>query len=104
MRVKQITLETLDEVRRDVQQLRTEGLGGIGYTVIDVEPLSYMQLLDRLLALGELPRPAAVVVLFNSTDDTRRQLRRIRRNQGKSLGNLTVFTVAALSEFSEVLP
>lgn len=102
MRAKHITIETLAEVRQDVQQLQAEGL--VGYTVIDVGPLNYMRLLDRLYELGDLPRPAAVAVLFNSTDDTRRQLRRIRRNHGGFLDNLTVFTVAALSEFSEVLP
>lgn len=101
MRVKHITFETLDEVRQDVQQLQVEGK--VGYTAIDVAPLNYMRLLDRLRELVGLPRPPAVVVLFNSTDVTRGQLRRIRRNHGKSLGDLTVFTVAALSELSEVL-
>ncbi|MCY1393216.1 hypothetical protein D9M71_81050 [compost metagenome] len=100
MHVKPINLDSLNEVLNSVQQRLSAG--ETRYCDLDASNLSYLGLLGRLQSLVGGSSPVSVVVLRNCTEVTLKQLRRIRRNQGKALEDLTVYTVPALSDGSEV--
>ncbi|ERI50885.1 hypothetical protein N878_07580 [Pseudomonas sp. EGD-AK9] len=56
------------------------------------EPGGYTWLLDRLRAIGS-PDTKSVVFLFGADATTLQQLKRIRRNKGTNLGDMTVYAV-----------
>ncbi|SFT49643.1 hypothetical protein [Pseudomonas marincola] len=56
------------------------------------EPLSYTGLLDRLREVGSAGA-TSFVFLFGAGATQAQQLKRIRRNQGPALGDLTVYAV-----------
>lgn len=101
MHVKQIDVSrSLDEV---LAELKTSLDGDLRDRLeLDAQRLTYMGLLHRLVNFANSEANAPTVLLVNCTDTTLKQLRRIRRNQGKALEDLTVYTIPALSDGSEV--
>lgn len=56
------------------------------------DPAGYTWLLDRLREIGS-PDTKSVVFLFGADATHLQQLKRIRRNQGAALGDMTVYAV-----------
>ncbi|NUU37357.1 hypothetical protein [Pseudomonas sp. C2B4] len=56
------------------------------------DPLSYTGLLDRLREVASA-NATSVVFLFGAGATQHQQLKRIRRNQGAALGDMTIYTV-----------
>ncbi|MDF3935324.1 hypothetical protein [Pseudomonas citronellolis] len=65
------------------------------------ELLSYTGLLDRLRAVAGASS-TSIVFLFGADAPQLQQLKRIRRNHGAAMGDMTVYAVTSLSELSEV--
>lgn len=69
-------------------------LRGAGWAEVDATGMGYVALLNRLTKLGSSGQ-AVSVLLTNCTEDTLKKLRRLRRKQGKSVGEVTVYTLPA---------
>lgn len=67
---------------------------GAGWVELDATGLGYVSLLNRLTRIGSNGQPVTVL-LNNCTEDTIKKLRRLRRKQGKSVGDVTVYTLQA---------
>ncbi|WP_454255155.1 hypothetical protein [Pseudomonas sp. Marseille-Q8238] len=61
------------------------------------EPAGYTWLLDRLRAIGRTDT-SSVVFLLGADATHFQQLKRIRRNKGAALGDMTVYAVEVPSE------
>lgn len=69
-------------------------LRGSGWDEVDAIGMGYVTLLNRLTKIGSSGQPVSVL-LTNCTEDTLKKLRRLRRKQGKSVGEVTVYTLQA---------
>lgn len=69
-------------------------LRGAGWAEVDATGMGYVTLLNRLTKIGSSGQPVSVL-LTNCTEDTLKKLRRLRRKQGKSVGEVTVYTLQA---------
>lgn len=67
---------------------------GADWVELDAAGLGYISLLNRLTKIGSNGQPMSVL-LNNCTKDTLKKLRRLRRKQGKSVGDVTVYTLQA---------
>lgn len=63
---------------------------------IDARPLTYMGLNHKLCAAGR-KQANPVVLLKHCSDETLKQLRRIRRNRGAELIDVTVYAFVEVS-------
>lgn len=72
----------------------TEAPRGAGWAEVNASGMGYVALLNRLTKIGSSGQPVSVL-LTNCTEDTLKKLRRLRRKQGKSVGEVTVYTLLA---------
>lgn len=73
---------------------RADAPRGVDWVELDAEGLGYVSLLNRLTKIGSNGQPVSVL-LNNCTQDTLKKLRRMRRKQGKSVGDVTIYTLQA---------
>ncbi|MFI8380690.1 hypothetical protein [Pseudomonas sp. NPDC079086] len=85
MRNEQITLQQSVDLMADL-----ESQGQPFHEI--TEPAGYTWLLDRLRAIGN-PDAKSVVFLFGADATHFQHLKRIRRNKGANLGDMTVYAV-----------
>ncbi|KSG23138.1 hypothetical protein AO946_23535 [Pseudomonas aeruginosa] len=85
MRTEVVTLKQAVEIMGDLE------LQDQAFTQM-TDQLTYSGLLDRLRAVGSASKQS-IVFLFGAGATQHQQLKRIRRNKGAALGDMTVYAV-----------